>query len=138
MERTLCIIKPDAVKKKVQGYIIQKILDAGFNVLGMKMLSLTKQQARKFYEVHKERPFYDSLVEFMTSGPCIPIALEKENAVADYRKLIGATDPAEAEAGTIRKLYADSKSDNAVHGSDSVENGKLEVSFFFSESDITK
>jgi nucleoside-diphosphate kinase len=138
MERTLCIIKPDAVKKKVQGYIIQRILDAGFNILGMRMISLTKQQTRKFYEVHKERPFYDSLVEFMTSGPCIPIALEKENAVSDYRKLIGATDPADAEAGTIRKLYADSKSDNAVHGSDSVENGKLEVSFFFSESDITK
>ncbi len=138
MERTLCIIKPDAVKKKVQGYIIQRILDAGFNILGMRMISLTKQQTRKFYEVHKERPFYDSLVEFMTSGPCIPIALEKENAVTDYRKLIGATDPADAEAGTIRKLYADSKSDNAVHGSDSVENGKLEVSFFFSESDITK
>jgi nucleoside-diphosphate kinase len=138
MERTLCIIKPDAVKKKVQGYIIQRILDAGFNILGMRMISLTKQQTRKFYEVHKERPFYDSLVEFMTSGPCIPIALEKENAVSDYRKLIGATDPADAEAGTIRKLYAESKSDNAVHGSDSIENGKLEVSFFFSESDITK
>jgi nucleoside-diphosphate kinase len=137
MERTLCIIKPDAVRKKVQGHIIQKILDAGFNILDMKMVSLTKEQARKFYEVHKERPFYNSLVEFMTSGPCIPIALEKENAVTDYRKLIGATDPSEAEAGTIRKLYADSKSDNAVHGSDSVENGILEVSFFFSGSDIS-
>ncbi|HEY5125318.1 MAG TPA: nucleoside-diphosphate kinase [Ignavibacteria bacterium] len=137
MERTLCIIKPDAVRKKVQGHIIQKILDAGFNILDMKMVSLTKEQARKFYEVHKERPFYNSLVEFMTSGPCIPIALEKENAVTDYRKLIGATDPSEAEKGTIRKLYADSKSDNAVHGSDSVENGILEVSFFFSGSDIS-
>ncbi|HEY5535963.1 MAG TPA: nucleoside-diphosphate kinase [Ignavibacteria bacterium] len=137
MERTLCIIKPDAVRKKVQGHIIQKILDAGFNILDMKMVLLTKEQARKFYEVHKERPFYNSLVEFMTSGPCIPIALEKENAVTDYRKLIGATDPSEAEAGTIRKLYADSKSDNAVHGSDSVENGILEVSFFFSGSDIS-
>jgi len=137
MERTLCIIKPDAVRKKVQGHIIQKILDAGFNILDMKMVLLTKEQARKFYEVHKERPFYNSLVEFMTSGPCIPIALEKENAVTDYRKLIGATDPSEAEAGTIRKLYADSKSDNAVHGSDSVENGILEVSFFFSGSNIS-
>jgi nucleoside-diphosphate kinase len=136
MERTLCIIKPDAVRKKVQGHIIQKILDAGFNILDMKMVLLTKEQARKFYEVHKERSFYNSLVEFMTSGPCIPIALEKENAVTDYRKLIGATDPSEAEEGTIRKLYADSKSDNAVHGSDSVENGILEVSFFFSGSDI--
>jgi nucleoside-diphosphate kinase len=137
MERTLCIIKPDAVRKKVQGHIIQKILDAGFNILDMKMVLLTKEQARKFYEVHKERSFYNSLVEFMTSGPCIPIALEKENAVTDYRKLIGATDPSEAEEGTIRKLYADSKSDNAVHGSDSVENGILEVSFFFSGSDIS-
>jgi nucleoside-diphosphate kinase len=136
MERTLCIIKPDAVRKKVQGYIIQKILDAGFNILAMEMVWLTKEQARKFYEVHKERPFYNSLVEFMTSGPCIPIALAKENAVTDFRKLIGATDPSEAEAGTIRKLYADSKSDNAVHGSDSVENGILEVSFFFYGSNI--
>ncbi|MBC8490255.1 MAG: nucleoside-diphosphate kinase [Bacteroidetes bacterium] len=136
MERTLCIIKPDAVNKNVQGNIIQRILDAGFNIIGMKMTHLTKDQAKKFYEVHKERPFYNDLVDFMTSGPCIPIALQKENAIADYRKLIGATDPAEAEDGTIRKLYAESKSYNAVHGSDSVENGKIEVSFFFGESEL--
>ena len=136
MERTLCIIKPDAVNKNVQGNIIQRILDAGFNIIGMKMTHLTKDQAKKFYEVHKERPFYNDLVDFMTSGPCIPIALQKENAIADYRKLIGATDPAEAENGTIRKLYAESKSYNAVHGSDSVENGKIEVSFFFGESEL--
>ncbi len=131
MERTLCIIKPDAVKKKVQGSIIQMILDAGFTIRGMKLIQMTKEQAQKFYEVHKERPFYGELVSFMTSGPVIPIALEKENAVADYRILIGATDPAEAEEGTIRKKFAGSKAENAVHGSDSVENGKIEVEFFF-------
>lgn len=135
-ERTLCIIKPDAVKKNVQGSIIQKITDAGFKMLGMKYLNLSENMAKKFYEVHKERPFYGELVSFMTSGPVIPIALEKTNAVADYRKLIGATDPAEAEEGTIRKLFANSKSENAVHGSDSVENGKIEVAFFFAESEL--
>ena len=131
MEKTLCIIKPDAVRKRIQGNIIQMILDNGFNILGMQQMDLSKEQAQEFYEVHKERPFYGELVDFMTSGPCIPIALEKENAVADWRKLIGATDPAEAEEGTIRKLYADSKAENAAHGSDSVENGIREVSFFF-------
>jgi nucleoside-diphosphate kinase len=136
MERTLCIIKPDAVKKKVQGHIIQKILDAGFQILGMKMLHLSKIQAKAFYLVHKERPFYKDLVEFMTSGHVITIALQKENAVADYRKLIGATDPAKAEEGTVRKLYATNVQENAVHGSDSVENGKIEVGFFFSEAEL--
>lgn len=136
MERTLCIIKPDAVRKKVQGQIIQKISDSGFIMKGIKLLMLTKIQAMKFYEIHKERPFYNALVEFMTSGECIAIALEKDNAIADYRKLIGATDPAEAEEGTIRKLYANSKQENAVHGSDSVENGMKEVAFFFSESEL--
>lgn len=136
MERTLCIIKPDAVKKKVQGSIIQMILDAGFNIRGMKLIQMSKEQAQKFYEVHKERPFYGELVEFMTSGPVIPIALEKNNAVADYRNLIGATDPAEAAEGTIRKKFAGSKAENAVHGSDSVENGKIEVEFFFPEEEI--
>jgi nucleoside-diphosphate kinase len=136
MERTLCIIKPDAVKKRVPGHIIQKILDAGFQILGMKMLHLTKTQAKAFYAVHKERPFYKDLVEFMTSGPVITIALQKENAIADYRKLIGATDPAKAEEGTVRKLYATNVQENAVHGSDSVENGKIEVAFFFSETEL--
>ncbi|MDZ4711271.1 MAG: nucleoside-diphosphate kinase [bacterium] len=135
-ERTLCIIKPDAVKKNVQGNIIQKLSDAGFKILGMKMLNLSEASAGKFYEVHKERPFYGELVSFMTSGAVIPIALEKSNAVKDYRTLIGATDPAEAAEGTIRKLFADSKSENAVHGSDSVENGRIEVAFFFAESDL--
>jgi len=124
------------VKKNVQGNIIQKISDAGFKILGMKMLKLSKAMAEKFYEVHKERPFYGELVSFMISGPVVTIALEKANAVADYRKLIGATDPAEAEAGTIRKLFANSKSENAVHGSDSEDNGKIEVAFFFAESEL--
>ena len=112
------------------------ILDAGFKMRGMKLIHMTKEQAQKFYEVHKERPFYGELVEFMTSGPVIPIALEKDNAVADYRTLIGATDPAEAAEGTVRKRFAGSKAENAVHGSDSVENGKIEVEFFFPETEL--
>ncbi len=112
------------------------ISDKGFKILGMKMLNLSDPAAGKFYEIHKERPFYKELCSFMTSGPVVAIALEKENAVADYRTLIGATDPAEAAEGTIRKLYADSKSENAVHGSDSEENGKNEVAFFFAESEL--
>lgn len=136
MERTLCIIKPDAVKKNVQGHIIQKLTDSGFKIIGMKMLVLSDNSAGRFYEIHKERPFYKDLVSFMTSGAVITIALEKENAVSDYRKLIGATDPAEAEEGTIRKMFASSKGENAVHGSDSAENGRNEVSFFFAESEL--
>ena len=136
MERTLCIIKPDAVKKNVQGNIIQMLLDAGFKIRAMKLVQLSKAQAQKFYEVHKERPFYGELVDFMTSGPVIPIALEKDNAVLDYRELIGATDPAEAKEGTVRKKFAGSKAENAVHGSDSVENGLIEVGFFFPESEL--
>ena len=130
-QRTLCIIKPDAVKKNVAGSILQMILDSGFKVKGMKLVQLSEAQAGKFYEVHKERPFYKDLVSFMTSGPVIPIALEKEEGILAWRTLIGATDPAEAEEGTIRKKFAASKGENAVHGSDSEENGKLEISFFF-------
>lgn len=136
MERTLCIIKPDAVKKKVQGKILQMILDTGFEIKGIKYITLTKSQAQKFYEIHKGKPFYENLVEYMTSGPCIPVALEKENAVNDYRTLIGSTDPAEAAEGTVRKLFAESKSYNAVHGSDSVQNGINEVHFFFAENEL--
>ncbi|MEO6693844.1 MAG: nucleoside-diphosphate kinase [Ignavibacteria bacterium] len=138
MQRTLCIIKPDAVKKNIEGNIIQKLSDSGFKILGMKMTRLSDSVAGRFYEVHKERPFYKELCDFMISGPVVVIALEKENAVQDYRTLIGATDPAEADEGTVRKLYADSKSENAVHGSDSEENGKLEVNFFFSESELNQ
>jgi len=104
----------------------------------MKKVRLTKETAGGFYAVHKDRPFYDGLVEFMSSGPCIPIALEKENAIADYRTLIGATDPKDAASGTIRKLYADNKGENIVHGSDSVENGKIEIAYFFSEKELTE
>jgi nucleoside-diphosphate kinase len=136
LQRTLCIIKPDAVKKNVSGSILQMILDSGFKVKGMKLVQLSEAQAGKFYEVHKERPFYKDLVSFMTSGPVIPIALEKENGILAWRTLIGATDPAEAEEGTIRKKFAASKGENAVHGSDSEENGKLEIAFFFPESEL--
>ncbi len=135
-ERTLCILKPDCVKKNLQGEVLSRVQKAGFTILGMKQLRLTKEEAGAFYAVHKGRPFYDSLVGFMTSGPCVPVALEKINAVADYRKIIGATDPKDADPGTIRKLFAESKGENIVHGSDSVENGRNEVAFFFSESEL--
>lgn len=134
--RTLAILKPDAVKKKYIGQIIAKITEAGFTIKAMKMIHLSRSSAEGFYEVHKERAFYGDLVEYMTSGPCIPIALEKDNAVADFRKLIGATDPAEAEEGTIRKLYAADKAENAVHGSDSDENAAKEILHFFSRNEL--
>lgn len=130
------MIKPDAVRKNVIGEILAMMTQAGFKILGVKMIRITKEQAGAFYAVHKERPFYGELVDFMSSGPSVVIALEKENAVADYRTLIGATDPAEAAEGTIRKRFASSKGENAVHGSDSVENGKIETAFFFSEAEI--
>ena len=136
MERTLAIIKPDAVKNGHVGAIIKHIQDAGFQVRAMKLVQLSLKQAQGFYAVHKERPFFGELTEFMSSGPCVPIVLEKDNAVADYRTLIGSTNPAEAAEGTIRKLYATSLGENAVHGSDSVENGKIEANYFFAESDI--
>lgn len=136
MERTFAMIKPDAVRKNVIGEILAMMTQAGFKILGVKMIRITKEQAGAFYAVHKERPFYGELVDFMSSGPSVVIALEKENAVADYRTLIGATDPAEAAEGTIRKKFASSKGENAVHGSDSVENGKIETAFFFSEAEI--
>ena len=136
MERTLCIIKPDAVKKKGQGSIIQKTLDAGFEILGMKQICLTEDIAKKFYEVHSDKPFYLPLVEFMSSGTVVVVALQRDNAITEWRKLIGATDPAQADEGTIRKLFANSKQENAVHGSDSIENGKNEVGFFFAESEL--
>jgi nucleoside-diphosphate kinase len=137
IERTLCIIKPDAVAKNVSGNILAMIQNAGFKVLGMKMIRLTPAQAGAFYEVHKERPFYQDLINYMISGPIIPVALEKENAVEDYRKLIGATNPQNADAGTVRKLYGESIEKNAVHGSDSGENGIIEIAFFFSKAEIS-
>ncbi|HED05221.1 MAG TPA: nucleoside-diphosphate kinase [Ignavibacteria bacterium] len=134
--RTLAIIKPDAVRKNLIGQIIIIITEAGFKIKAMKMLKLTKDSAEGFYEVHKGRSFFNDLVEFMTSGPCVPIVIEKENAVADFRKLIGATDPTEAEEGTIRKLYADSKAENGIHGSDSDVNANIEISHFFSRKEL--
>ena len=134
--RTLAIIKPDGVSKNLIGQIIAKITEAGFKIKAMKMVRLTKQSAGGFYEVHKERAFYNDLIEYMTSGPCVPIALEKENAVADFRKLIGATDPAEAAEGTIRKLYAASKAENVIHGSDSDENAAIEIAHFFPRKEL--
>lgn len=136
VERTLAILKPDCVRKQLQGDVIARIQKAGFRILGMKQLRLTKETAGAFYAVHKGRPFYEGLVEFMTSGPVVPIALAKEHAVADFRTLIGATDPKDAAEGTIRKLYADNKGENIVHGSDSSENGRIEVAFFFGESEL--
>jgi nucleoside-diphosphate kinase len=136
VERTLAILKPDCVRKNLTGEVISRFEKAGFRIIGMKKVRLTKGTAGGFYAVHKGRPFYDSLVEFMSSGPCIPIALEKENAVADFRALIGATDPKDAAPGTIRRLFADNKGENIVHGSDSVENANIEIGFFFSAKDL--
>ena len=126
------MIKPDAVENGHAGKIIDQIIQAGFKIIALKYTRLTSEQAGKFYEVHKERPFYGELVDYMTSGPIYAAILEKDNAVADFRKLIGATDPAQADAGTIRKNFAESKAKNAVHGSDSDENAALEGHFFFS------
>ena len=128
---TFTIIKPQAVKNGHIGPILNKISEGGFKIAALKMLHLTRSEAETFYEVHRERPFYGSLVDFMLSGPIVVGILEKENAVEDYRKLIGATDPAKAEEGTIRKLYAESLQANAVHGSDSDENAAHEATFFF-------
>jgi len=136
VERTLTILKPDCVKKNLVGEVTKRIQDAGFAIVAMKMMRLTKETAGGFYAVHRDRPFFADLVEFMSSGPCAPMVLEKDNAIADFRKLIGATNPAEAEQGTIRAEFAESVGENIVHGSDSVENGKLEAAYFFSESEI--
>ena len=136
VERTLAILKPDCVRKNLIGEVIRRIQNAGFTIRALQMKQLSQAEAEGFYAVHRERPFFGELVEFMTSGPCVPIVLEKENAVSDFRKLIGATDPEEAEAGTIRKDFADNKGQNIVHGSDSVENGRIESNYFFPEADI--
>ncbi len=134
--KTLAIIKPDAVSENNTGKIITMILDAGFKIKAMKLVKLTKEAAEGFYAVHKGKVFFDELIDYMTSGPCIPIALEKSNAVEDYRKLIGATDPAKAAEGTVRKLFAKNIQFNAVHGSDSDENAAKEISYFFSGKEL--
>jgi len=138
LERTLAILKPDTVKRNLMGEVVARIEKAGFRILAMKMVKLTGETAGGFYAVHRGRPFYDDLVKFMSSGPCVPIALEKENAVADFRALIGATDPKDAAPGTIRKQFAASKGENIVHGSDSPENGRIEIAYFFSEKELVE
>jgi nucleoside-diphosphate kinase len=132
---TFTMIKPDAVQDNHIGGIIKMIEEAGFRVVAMKKTRLSEERAGKFYEVHKERPFYGDLVRYMSSGPIVAMVLEKDNAVADFRKLIGATNPAQAEEGTIRKIYAKSVEANAVHGSDSDENAQIEADFFFGEDE---
>lgn len=133
MEKTFAIIKPDAVKAKNSGKIIDRIEHEGFDILGMKKLSLTRQQAEAFYAVHKGKGFFNDLVEFMTSGPIVVMALEKANAIQAWRDLMGPTDPAKATASTLRKLYGTDIQNNATHGSDSADNARIEVGFFFPE-----
>jgi nucleoside-diphosphate kinase len=130
--RTFTMVKPDAFSKGHSGAILDQIIKAGYRIVALKLVRLTSEKAGEFYEIHKERPFYGELVKFMSSGPVIAAILEKENAVSEFRKLIGATDPAKAEEGTIRKLFASSLGENAIHGSDSDENAAIESNFFFS------
>jgi nucleoside-diphosphate kinase len=135
-ERTLAILKPDCVRKELVGEVLRRIQDAGFQIRAMKMVTMSKAEAEGFYAVHEDKPFFDSLTDFMSSGPCVPVVLEKENAIADFRDLIGATDPDEAADGTIRSDFADAIEQNIVHGSDSPENGHEEAAYFFPEHEI--
>ena len=134
--RTFTIVKPDSVRKGNFGKIISRIEAEGFRILGLKKASLSRAQAEGFYAVHRERPFFGSLVEYMTSGPVYVAALQRENAVAHLRQIMGATDPTKADAGTIRKDFGESIEQNAIHGSDSDENAKIEIGFFFAESEL--
>lgn len=136
IERTLVIVKPDAVAKGVAGKIISRFEEAGLKILAAKMVHMSKEQAAGFYIVHKERPFYQSLCSFMTQGPCIPMLLEGENAIARVRELMGATDPAKAAPGTIRREFASSIEANAVHGSDSAESVAFEIPYFFDQLEV--
>lgn len=136
MERTLAIIKPDAVGRGLTGQVLAHLEEAGFRILALRMLRLTEAQAREFYAVHRERPFYSSLVRFMTSGPCVPVLLQRENAVTRLREVIGATDPAEAAPGTVRALHAESKERNAIHASDATDTAAREAAFFFAVADV--
>ena len=138
MNLTLAIIKPDATGSGKAGRIVAHLEASGFIVRALRMLTMTTRQARSFYAVHRERPFYDSLVSFMTSGPCIPIVLEAPDAVRRLRQAIGATDPAEADEGTVRRLYAESRERNAIHGSDSDDNARREIGFFFTEAELAR
>jgi nucleoside-diphosphate kinase len=134
--KTLAIIKPDAFGSGKTGRIIAHLEDAGFRILASRVTHLTEAQAAAFYEVHRERPFFGPLTRFMTSGPCMPMVLERDDAVSALRRTIGATDPAEADPGTVRKLYAESKERNAIHASDSDENAERETAFFFSATEL--
>ena len=134
--RTFTMIKPDAVEKGFIVPILDKISVSGFKIIGLKLIKFTKIQAKEFYSIHSRKPFFNDLVSFITRGPVVVVALEKDNAVKDFRKLIGSTDPSEAEEGTIRKLYATSKAENGIHGSDSDENAKIEINFHFSENEL--
>ena len=134
--KTFAIIKPDAVKNGYTGKIYDRILQAGFNIISAKLLKMTNEQAEGFYNVHRERPFFNDLVEFMTSGPCMVLALEKSNAVEAWRETIGATNPDEAKENTIRKDFASNVQENAVHGSDSDENAEKEIAFFFADAEL--
>jgi len=135
---TLTILKPDAIEAGLMGKIIAQLEEAGFVIRASKMIRLAEAEAKAFYEVHKERPFYDSLVKYMTSGPCMPMVLERDDAVDYLRDVIGATDPAEAATGTVRRLYAESKERNVIHASDSPENADKEIAFFFSEGGLRR
>lgn len=136
LEQTLAILKPDCLRKNLTGEVMGRIEKAGFKIVAMKIVKLTSQAAREFYAVHKARSFYEDLVRFMSSGRCMPIALEKENAVEDFRAFMGTTNPKEAKEGTIRKLFADSIKENIVHGSDSLEVARSEIAFFFSGKEL--
>ena len=131
--KTFAIIKPDAVKNKYLGKIIDMIIRNNFDILNARLITMDKSQAEGFYQVHKERPFFNDLVAFMCSGPCMVLELQKDDAVSEWRNLIGATDPGEAEEGTIRKIFAESKEKNSVHGSDSDDNAVIEINYFFKE-----
>ena len=135
-ERTFSIIKPDATRRNLTGKVNAVIEDAGLRIVAQRRIKMSKAQAEKFYEIHKERPFFGELVEFMTSAPVVVQVLEGDDAVVKYREVMGATNPAQAADGTIRKLYAESVGENSVHGSDSLENAKLEIAQFFAEDDI--
>ena len=138
LQRTLTIVKPDAVKRNAIGDIIEQFEKNGFTILAIKMIEISKHQAEQFYAVHASRPFYSSLTDFMSSGPIVALALEKENAIADLRKLMGATNPASAEEGTIRKKWASSIEHNAIHGSDAEDTARFELSFFFAGYELAK
>ena len=136
VERTLAILKPDCVRKELVGEVLRRIQEAGFRLCALKMVRMSKAEAEGFYAVHEDKPFFDDLTDFMSGGPCVPVVLEKENAIEDFRSLIGATDPEEAAEGTIRSDFAGSIQENIVHGSDSPENGRKETAYFFPEHEI--